>query len=252
MFHNTLNGCFLYTSIYNKLKQPHSRKESMTNHLNIFIFALILVLVTFWLQLQLFLTTSRKSHTKIQAIQNSDLLNFIHHKTGFKLEKIYLVPSIKLYGLMSGIFKPHLILSTSLHKEFNSDETEYVLLHEMGHYLLHHNQIEVITGLILLTSGSTLISITELSTLLSIMLGFLCGIIMIRLGRIHEYQADQFSLTRMNNPEGMITATQKFQNQNLKSRHPLIETLFYRGNPISNRIRMANAEISRRQTLKTN
>ena len=89
------------------------------------------------------------------------------------------------------------------------------------------------------------------SILTAVVVGLVFGVIMIRLGRMHEYQADGYSLTHMTNPEGMIQATGKFRGFYGKSytenNNKVIQFMFYRGNPYDNRIKMAQAEIERRK-----
>ena len=120
----------------------------------------------------------------------------------------------------------------------------------MAHNLLHHILKETILGLVLLIYGITTVVTQNLSTVPTFLLGLIFGIIMIRLGRLHEYEADSYSLSQMTNPEGMISATNKFQAYYSSHKNKLMETLFYRGNPFSNRLRMAKSEISRRQNKK--
>jgi hypothetical protein len=168
-------------------------------------------------------------------------------KTGYQLDKIYLASSEKLFGIMPSFLKPHLIISQALFRSFDEDETEYVLLHEMAHFLLHHVLTELILGFVFLVAGIIATVTLGLPILLSFLLGLLFGVIMIRFGRLHEYEADAYALSRMTNPDGMITATEKFQAQSTTTRIKLIEELFYRGNPFINRIKMAKREISNRQ-----
>lgn len=219
----------------------------MITYLNIIIFILVFFSVTFWLQFKLFISSLNSPKGQETSITNQKLLSLIYSKTGYQLDKIYLASSDKLFGIMPSFFKPHLIISQALYKSFNEDETEYVLLHEMGHFLLHHILTETILGLFLLAIGITSTIVLSLSPLVTVLLGFIFGIIMIRFGRLHEYEADSYSLSRMTNPTGMITATHKFQTQYNSPKNKLVEALFHRGNPFVNRIKMAEQEISKRR-----
>lgn len=221
----------------------------MTSHLNILIFTFFFLSITFWIQIWLFLSTLGHKKKTFQAITNTKLLTLIKERTTYSLDKIYLTPTHKLFGMMTGFQKPKLILSKAVYEQFNSDELEYVLLHEMGHFLLHHIIKEVIVGLLFLTIGIFLVLSLKLSIIASLFLGLVCGIGMVRLGRLHEYEADSYSLSHMTNPQGMITATTKFQNQYRKPHHKILEILFFRGNPYQNRIDMAKKEISKRLAL---
>ncbi len=218
----------------------------MPNYLNILIFVVTFPSVCLWLQIKLLLTSLTPNKKSTTILGDKKLLNMVKTKTGYNLKTIYIINSNRPFGMMSGIFKPHLILSQKLHQEFNEDETEYVLLHEMGHFLLHHNLKEVVVGIIILVAGATTISYYNIGLLASTFLSFAFGILMIQVARQYEYQADSYALKRTGNPKGMITATQKFQQAYSPPRNKLLDILFYRGNPFANRIKMAKAEINYR------
>jgi len=221
----------------------------MTTHLNIYIFAVIFFATTFWFQLWLLISNKSKNKIASQIVKTKELLSLIKKKTSYSLDCIHISPSAKLFGMMGGLIKPHLILSKALYQQFNTDEREYALFHEMGHFLLRHNHKEVLLGILLLITGSIASYLFNLNIFASFFLGIIFGIIMIRLGRLHEYEADEYSLSLMEHPEAMITATSKFQNQYGKPHNKILETLFFRGNPYQNRIRMAKKEISKRKTI---
>ncbi len=224
----------------------------MSNYLNIFIFCFTFLSITFWVQITLFLSSLGSFKNPQTTLYNQKLLSLVLSKTGYQLDKIFLVNSKKLFGMMPSFIKPHLILSQELYTNFDDDETEYVLLHEMAHFLLHHVFKEELLGIFLLIAGITITIALNFTLLSSILLGFIFGVTMIRFGRLHEYEADDYSLSRMTNPSGMITATKKFQAQYGSPRNKLLEALFYRGNLFGNRIKMAETEISKRQlTHKT-
>lgn len=219
----------------------------MSIYLNILIFALVFLGVTLWVQLKLFFSSLHSPKGQETSLSDPKLLSLVQSKTGYKLDKIYLASSDKLFGVMPSFLKPHLIISRALYENFDADELEYVLLHEMAHFLLHHVLTESLAGLLFLISGITMITIFGLSLPLVILLGFIFAIAMIRFGRLHEYEADEYSLSRMSNPRGMITATDKFQAQYSSPKYKILEDLFYRGNPFRNRIIMAGKEMYLRQ-----
>ena len=221
----------------------------MLNHLNIIIFIITFPAVCLWLQIKLLFTGLGQNKKSLSTLNNKRLLKLVKDKSVYNLQTIYLLNSNKLFGMMSGVLKPHLILSQKLYQEFNEDETEYVLLHEMGHFLLYHNLKEIIIGVIIILAGATFIVYNNLGTFTSTLLAVVFGVIMIQIARQYEYQADSYALNRMTNPTGMISATNKFQNHYVTPRNKIIEILFYRGNPFANRIKMANAELSKRKTI---
>jgi Zn-dependent protease with chaperone function len=161
------------------------------------------------------------------------------------------------FGMMMGIpGRPQLFLSRGLYNSFTPDEMEYVVLHEAGHYALAHSVKELLLGLVLLIVGVFLlkrIGKPILGLLVANLLGLVFGVGMIRFGAFNELEADNYSATRMTNPEGMITATEKFRGYYGKSLtqtdNKILQWMFYRGNPYDNRIKMAKDEISRRNLL---
>jgi Zn-dependent protease with chaperone function len=145
---------------------------------------------------------------------------------------------------------PQLLLSRSVYETFSSDEMEYVLLHEAGHYALHHSVKELLAGIILLVIGMKILSVIKgvsRGVLASVLIGLLFGVTMIRLGAHNEIEADHYSVTLMTNPEGMISATEKFrdyyENNFTRTDNTVLKWMFYRGNPYDNRIRMAQEQI---------
>ena len=78
---------------------------------------------------------------------------------------------------------------------------------------------------------------------------------MVQLGKKHELQADSFTLKLISDPEGMIIATNRFRsfygNKYSVNKNKFLQFLFYRANPYNNRIKIANAEISKRNKAKS-
>lgn len=218
------------------------------------IFPLVLVYTAMWVPINLFLSSINKDKTPITVISDIKVRDLILNKTGLDIQSVKISESPKLFGMMIGIpTKPQLIFSRGLYDSFSPDEMEYVALHEAGHYKLWHGVIELMAGIFLLIVGVLIlkrIDILPVSILVSLIFGLIFGILMIRLGRVHEYQADEYSLARMTNPEGMIQATNKFRNYHgqkyTENNNKIIQFMFYRGNPYDNRIVMAKEEIARR------
>ncbi len=225
------------------------------NILKYFFFTIVFIYTCLWVPINLFLSSLGQKKFPITVIENEQIRQLINKKTGTDIRLIKISESNRPFGMMIGIpGKPQLILSRNLYDTFTPGEMEYVLLHEVGHYKLWHGVVELIAGTILLAIGILVlrkISPFPTSILSAIALGVVFGIIMIRLGKAHEYQADNFSLKNMTNPEGMIQATNKFRGFYRKrsyteNNNKLISFLFYRGNPYNNRIKMAQTEIERR------
>lgn len=233
-----------------KIKISKSKKLKISKH---FIFSLILIFTTYWIPITLTLLSLFKEKEPIKVIIDQRFEQLISNKTKVKVSNIKLMKSERLFGMMIGIPTfPQLILSSNLYKEFTPGELEYVILHEAGHYQLQHGLKEVFVLLILLFIGILILKKikNEKAIFFSLILGLVFGIVMIRFGRIHEYQADYFALERMENPEGLISATNKFKESNNSLgklvKNKLIEELFFRSNPYNNRIRMAREEIEKK------
>jgi len=218
------------------------------------IFVSILFYVPLWSQINLFISGIGKSKKATRLIEDKWINSFLKKKAETDIKYTKVINSNLLFGMMVGIPKnPQLMLSKKLYKNFTKIELEYVILHEAGHYKLGHSIIELSAGLVFLILGIFTINILHLNTIPTMLLGLFFGILMIQLGRFEEIQADNFSLKRMNNPNGMISATKKFSKawEDKSSNNSLIRLLFYRKNSYENRIKMANSEIESRKNKYT-
>lgn len=220
------------------------------------IFLLVLGYTTMWLQINLLLSSLNQGKLPVTIAKDNKIRDLVLDKTGVYILATKISETPKLFGMMIGIpTKPQLILSRGLYDSFSPDEIEYVVLHEIGHYKLWHGVKELIAGIVLFAIGIVLLKPIDLfpfTLLLAVTLGVFFGILMIRLGRVHEYQADNYSLNRITNPKGMIQATNKFRNYHgpkyTENNNKIAQFLFYRGNPCDNRIAMAHKEIDCRNT----
>lgn len=218
------------------------------------LFTLIFFYISLWIQIKLFLSSLGQKKFPISTIQNEKLQKLIYNKTGVGIKSIKISESNHPFGMMIGIpTRPQLILSRKLYETFNPQEMEYVVLHEAGHYKLWHSVIEFTVGLLLLVIGFLILkNILFLSSvIIAVILGVVFGMVMIQIGRLHEYQTDGFTVKRISNPRGMIQATDKFRNFHGKkyseNKNKLLQFLFYRGNPYDSRIKMAEKEIEIRK-----
>ena len=225
-----------------------------SNLVKYLFFILVFVGVSLWIQLFLSFSSLKQNNSLIEVIQNQNLQNLILQKTGVNIQSIKLSSSSKLFGMMIGIPGfPQLILTKSLYENFSSSEIEYVVLHETGHYVLWHSVTELVLGLFFLGLGIIIIKKINgryLSLIMALILGFVLGVIMIKFGRIHEYQADDYALERISDPRGMIQATKKFKNaanNSIGPKNKLLEFWFYRSVPYAERIEKAKLEINQRK-----
>lgn len=124
-----------------------------------------------------------------------------------------------MYGMMAGLpFWPKMILSEGIYKNLNKDELEWVVLHEAGHCVLWHNLEAFLIEMMTLGFGIYSISVTKMNIFLipffTLLLSFAC-IQIIRW--IIEYAADSYSINRVDNPKGVITAQEKFRKNPFKN-----------------------------------
>jgi Zn-dependent protease with chaperone function len=201
-----------------------------------------------WLPIKLFLSSLGKKKKPISSIRDKKIETTLLTKTRTKISSTKISESNLLFGAMVGIpGHPQLFLSRRLYDSFTWNELEYVILHEAGHYKLRHSLIELTEGIVFFVFGTLILSRVP-SPILGAALGLIFGILMIQLAKISELEADLYSLKRMSDPKGMISATEKFFEgwKSKDPKHPVIRFIFYRGNPYKNRIRMAKQEIQRR------
>lgn len=226
-----------------------------TDFFKYFLFTFIFIYTFSWLPINLFLSSLGQKKSLVTIIEDKQIQQLIQDKAGMDVKTIRISESDHPFGMMIGIpMQPQLVLSRGLYETFTPEEMEYVVLHEAGHYKLWHGVIEFIAGIILFTMGILVlrkINLPKLSIPTALVLGLVFGILMVRIGHFHELQADNYTVKKMTNPEGMIQATNKFQNYHRKrytqSDNKLIQFLFYRGNPYENRIKMAQEEIKERR-----
>lgn len=205
-----------------------------------------------WMSLYLQATSIKKGRRAIEIIKDKTLLDLIFKKTGLQLTSIRISSSSKLWGMMIGLPKyPYMILSRAVYENFNKDEVEYVVLHETGHYVLAHSAKLAVLYVSLLSIGFVIISSSNIF-FIWMSVAFVIGMIMIQISRIFEYEADNFTVSHITNPQGMITATRKFENayKNFDLiRHDedtLLGRLIYMGIPYNQRVRNAESEIAKR------
>lgn len=183
---------------------------------------------------------------KTSSIDDKWIKSIVKKKTGLALLNITLFHDKKMYGMMAGLpFWPKMILSKGLYKSFNKDELEWVILHEAGHCVLWHNLQAFLIQMGILFFGVYIITLFKfslfLTSLFAVFLSFIC-VQILRWGI--EYFADKFSISRVDSPEGVITAQEKFRkaykNDFFNSETGIFRFLFHWNIYPSKRIEMAN------------
>lgn len=225
-----------------------SKNQVFVKIKTIFVFLLILFYIPMWLQINMFVSSFGVAKKATTILKDEKIEKVLLIKAKIKIDNIKISESSDLFGMMIGIpGNPQLILSRKLYETFDSDELEYVIMHEAGHYKLAHSIKELLEGLVFFGIGIVVLKKYP-NMFLAASLGLVFGILMIQFGKLNEIEADKYSLERVGNPNGMITATEKFREawKRQDPNNSIIRFLFYRGNPYENRIRMASEEINKR------
>lgn len=218
--------------------------------LKILLFALIFLYITNWFQIHAFVIAFLQPRKRITMIKDEWIFKLVKQKTGLTLKRIIIFETNKLFGMMPSIpLKPELILSRGLYESFNKDEMEWVILHEAGHCVLWHTIKALVIELCFLFLGIFAITIVRLDSISSFLLSIFLSLLCIQvLRRFIEFEADKFSIERVSNPKGVITAQDKFKNakdKNMFSSEKSIGRILLHWNILpSERIRMAKMRLN--------
>lgn len=215
------------------------------------IFVIIFLFICNYFQILHFAKLVIGPKIKTEILKDDWINSVAKKKAGLNLKDITLFKDQKMYGMMTGLgpwIMPRMILSEGLYKNLNKDELEWVILHEAGHCVLLHNLQSLIIELIFLTSGLYLISTQNINLFLIPVLSLVLSIITIQIiRRLTEYTADMYSISRVDNPNGVITAQDKFR-KNYKgsifsNEKSIVRFLFHWNIYPSQRIEMAKKVI---------
>lgn len=211
------------------------------------IFVIIFLFICNYFQILQFSKLIVGPKIKTEILKDDWINSVVKKKTGLNLKDITLFKDQKMYGMMTGLgpwIMPRMILSEGLYKKLNKDELEWVILHEAGHCVLFHNLQSLIIELVSLAAGLYLISTQNINLFLIPVLSLVLGIISIQVIRVMtEYAADKYSIERVDNPIGVITAQDKFRKNYKKSifsnEKSIVRFLFHWNIYPSQRTRMA-------------
>lgn len=179
------------------------------------IFAIIFLFICNYFQILHFAKLIVGPKIKTETLKDDWINSVVKKKAGLNLKDITLFKDEKMYGMMTGLgpwMMPRMILSEGLYKNLNNDELEWVILHEAGHCVLLHNIQSLIIELIFLGTGLYLISTQNINLFIIPILSLIFSIFAIQvIRRMTEYTADMYSISRVDNPNGVITAQEKFR-----------------------------------------
>ncbi len=182
---------------------------------------------------------------------------------GFKLDNIFVIDGSKRSSKSNAYFsglgpKKRIVLFDTLIENHSKEELVAVLAHEIGHYKKKHTLINaglaiVQTGIFLyllgLFAGSELMAGALGAAKASFHMGmvafgllftpvnFLLGLLMNKLSRKFEYQADEFAGKRYS-AEALQTALKKLSADNLSNLHPhpAYVAVYYSHPPVMQRL----------------
>lgn len=216
------------------------------------VFIILFIFVTNYFQIKSFLKLIVGPKIKTEPLNDKWINSTVLKKTGLKLSGITLFKDKLLYGMMTGFgpsIMPQMILSEGLYKTLNRDELEWVILHEAGHCILYHNLEGVIIEAITLVVGLYSMFITNMNFILVPIFALFFSFVCIQVIRwLIEYQADKFSINRVENPKGVITAQAKFircyEKGIIKNNRGILRFLLYWNIYPQKRIEMAKLRLS--------
>lgn len=205
-----------------------------------------------WMSLLLFFSGFGKRKT-LHDFPDRHIVDTLAQKCHTRIHTVKLNDSEKPFGQMIGIpARPIMIISKGMYNTFTKDELEYIIYHEIGHYVHQHSLKELsvflfsyafCAGLLWLVNDSIIWIVTIPLLVLTITISN------IQIARLFEREADMFAVKRLTKPHAMISATNKFvafygNNPPQKSWR---RRLFYRMTPYLERITIAETELKRRK-----
>lgn len=177
------------------------------------VFSILYLYICNWSQINSYILSLKRGKMGKSVLQNKSLLSLIERKSGVSLENITLFHDSRPFGMMAYSFtfppRPEMILSKGLYEGFNKDELEWVILHEAGHQVKMHFIKAGLVELIGVILGAFLAS--KVSLIFIPLLALLLAVLSIRVFKYFEYEADSFSIDRVDNPNGVISAQSKFR-----------------------------------------
>jgi len=189
--------------------------------------------------------------TPLEEGELKEKLEKFANKTGFKLDKIFVIDgskrSTKANAYFSGFGpKKRIVLYDTLINDLNSDEIVAVFAHEVGHYKRKHTLFNLAASLLLtgftlfilsLLIGNPLLSEALHIATPSFHIGLITfsilytpisevtGLFMNLISRIFEYQADNYA-KKHTNAEDLISSLKKLSKNSLSNLTPHKATVF--------------------------
>jgi Zn-dependent protease with chaperone function len=128
----------------------------------------------------------------------------------------------KVWGMMAGLPpKPYMVISNDAYENMTKDELQWVLLHEVGHWVLGHNIKMILVQAVFILIGFFILQYIHVyQWLLAVFLGILLAAIHTQVARLFEYEANSYALSRMDHPKNLESilerATNRWRNKGKK------------------------------------
>lgn len=179
------------------------------------VLVLTLVVVSQWQLIPLLVPSLSSDQGVTTKIDDEFIRGVARDKVGVELDSITLVNSERPFAFVT-VAAPgaKVFISRVMYEGFEREEMEYVVLHELGHLQLQHQWKEVTwaVGLMMALYGLVLKLAPRGKRLIGVMIaGAVGGLLLIQIGRGHEYEADRYAVERLDNTSGAYGATIKLQ-----------------------------------------
>ncbi|OGM30087.1 hypothetical protein A2801_03180 [Candidatus Woesebacteria bacterium RIFCSPHIGHO2_01_FULL_41_10] len=215
--------------------------------MNILLFVIIFLYTTNWVRVLLLKDLFNRSNNKklFSKFNNEKYLAKVNKKAKLKFD-IRVQESPAIYGYMAGLpIAPFMVVSSGAIKQLSLNELEWIVLHEVGHCVMWHVAKNALGQALFLIGGIVLLVFLKLNIIFIPVYAVLLGIVWYQIERVFELNADKFSLARIDDPRGMITANQKMKakGKSIFYKNLLLGKLFTPHLSYDERIEMAKLKL---------
>jgi len=133
---------------------------------------------------------------------------------------------------------PKIVLSRGMYTSFTKDELEWVILHEAAHCVFWHGLKLGIAQVLLLALGMYVSQSTQ-NIFIASVIAIIFSILYVQYARHLEREADVYSIQKVGNIHGVISANKKLRDHYSLPEKSIVRRLFYYGLLPSERILLA-------------
>lgn len=222
---------------------------------DIFVFGIIFIYLCNWVSIHAFfqgLIQTRRS----KRVVDEHIISFIREKTGVPLGYVVYLESKHTNAFMVGIPGfPQLVITNKLKKLLNREELEFVLLHELGHYV-HFDTIRYFFLQLLLFFIGFILAYTfyfgSYSFIYDVIVAFVLASIYMQFVKKYERQADLYAISKLENITAMSGALRKLSKELSFPQSNLLYRSFLDGHEDTvKRVLAAESQIEKHQSRKS-